>query len=199
MSNQPPKVYIAGPYSSDPETNTKVAIMTWHAVTDMGAIPYVPHLAHYLDAARSRDYEEWMQHCLQWVDVCDALYRIPGESPGSDREIQHALQKDIPVFYELDELEQFVKTGFQLLCMTDVLKRPPVKIEIEDDELSIEFVYYGNTKTYGPIALERINTPEKLLVWIMHLNQKTWCDHRVTEPLIETVCQHFGWSLPYGC
>ena len=50
------------------------------------------------------DYETWMKLDFIWVESCDALLRLPGESPGADREVKHAITLGIPVFYSMDEL-----------------------------------------------------------------------------------------------
>jgi hypothetical protein len=59
---------------------------------------------HFHHFVHPHAYEDWMEQCLSWVERCDALLRLPGSSPGADREAQHAMQKGIPVFYSLEEL-----------------------------------------------------------------------------------------------
>ena len=41
-------------------------------------------------------YDQYMQICIELVDVCDALVFLPGsqESPGAKKEIQRALYQD---------------------------------------------------------------------------------------------------------
>lgn len=46
-------------------------------------------------------HENWVNNCLPWVEVCDAVVRLPGESVGADIECSHAAQRGIPVFYGL--------------------------------------------------------------------------------------------------
>jgi hypothetical protein len=100
------RVYIAGPYSTDPEWCTALAIAFGDAVLSRGHFPYIPHLAHFWDRQCPRPYEDWMALDLKWLEVCDVLLRIPGESPGADREMAHAKSWGIPVVYSLGEIEE---------------------------------------------------------------------------------------------
>jgi hypothetical protein len=106
-----PKVYIAGPYSKgDPLQNTLKAMITGDAVVDMGGVPFIPHLCHYRHKQNPRPYQYWIEEDLEWLPVCHALYRIPGESPGADGEVAEAERLGIPVFYSLEELAKFIKS-----------------------------------------------------------------------------------------
>lgn len=98
------KVYIAGPYSSNPEDNTEKAINYCNELLNNGFIPFCPHLSHYLHKWHPRDWKEWIEYDLEWLDVCDCLYRIPGESKGADIEEECAKGLGIPIFYNLKQL-----------------------------------------------------------------------------------------------
>jgi hypothetical protein len=41
---------------------------------------------------------------LPWVSVADAVLRLPGTSPGADREVALALSLGIPVYYDIEEM-----------------------------------------------------------------------------------------------
>ena len=41
---------------------------------------------------------------LEWLEVCDCLVRIAGESIGADREVEYMRQLGKPVFYTIEEL-----------------------------------------------------------------------------------------------
>ena len=89
-------VYIAGPYAQpDQAANVRLAIQAAEIVRDRGHLPYVPHLMHlwHLCSPHSDDY--WLKMGLEWVRVCDVLYRIPGYSAGADaeEELARALRK----------------------------------------------------------------------------------------------------------
>jgi hypothetical protein len=105
------RVYVAGPYSNgDPQTNTDNAIDVGEQITQMGADPFIPHLSHYRHLRHPHDYEFWIDEDLRWLDVCDALYRMPGDSKGADGEVAYAKAHGIPVFYSLEELAKFIKS-----------------------------------------------------------------------------------------
>ncbi len=93
-----PKVYIAGPISSNPLGHLRTGVETWHDLWDAGFNPYLPHLTCYLEVARHREYEEWMELDFAWMLMCDAVFRLPGHSPGADRETTLAKANGIPVF-----------------------------------------------------------------------------------------------------
>jgi hypothetical protein len=98
------RVYVAGPYTSDPEGNTRRAIAMGTLLMDCGFAPFIPHLNHYWHAIDPRPYEEWLEYDLSWVAVSEALLRLPGESPGADREVDYANRAGIPVFETLELL-----------------------------------------------------------------------------------------------
>lgn len=103
-------VYIAGPYSGgDVEANVRAALLAGHTVMDLGAIPFVPHLCHYLHAVRERGYEEWMKFDFVWLERTDVLLRLPGVSPGADREVKRMEELGRPVFHTLDALAEYLR------------------------------------------------------------------------------------------
>ena len=61
-----------------------------------------------------------------------------------------------------------------------------VKIYDAEDVLPYEF------------ALDRIDSPIKLLGWIRHLNEKTWFTGPCANRLIDAIYKHHGWQFPYG-
>lgn len=87
MNSNSIRVYIAGPYISDPEGNTSRAMEVWHQLKDLGFHPFCPHLYHFMNRHRARSEQEWLEHDLVWMRQCDVLLRIPGASKGADREV----------------------------------------------------------------------------------------------------------------
>jgi hypothetical protein len=49
-------------------------------------------------------YETWLENCFEQIKRCSALLRIPGYSPGGDREVSQAQKKGIPVFFKVEEV-----------------------------------------------------------------------------------------------
>jgi hypothetical protein len=100
-----PLLYIAAPYTSpDPVANT-------HAVCRLAMIvydetdwcPFVPHLSLLWQAVTPRPAAHWYEYDLHVLRQCDAIVRLPGESPGADREMDeaHSLGLKIVGFYDL--------------------------------------------------------------------------------------------------
>ena len=63
-----------------------------------GFAPFSPLTCHFQHMMFPQEYETWMKLDLAWIDKCDALLRLDGESMGADREVEFAIKKGIPVF-----------------------------------------------------------------------------------------------------
>ena len=99
------RVYIAAPYSSgDPWQNTCNAIFAAELVSKSGFAPYIPHLSHFWDHLIPHPYQFWIDLDNAFLPICDAVYRLPGASPGADAEVKLAVKLGIPVFLTLEEL-----------------------------------------------------------------------------------------------
>lgn len=77
-----------------------------------GYAVYLPHLsviwslqAEHSDGIES--YEPWMRHDFSWIMKCDAILRMKGDSRGADREVDFAKRNLIPVFYSIDDLDDY--------------------------------------------------------------------------------------------
>lgn len=99
------RIYLAGPISSNPEKNLDIALDVSNQVIDKGHNPYMPNYNYYLNAKKVRDYELWMKLDDEWLRQCEAIYRIPGESPGADREMVVAREIGLLVIGHLDDLD----------------------------------------------------------------------------------------------
>jgi hypothetical protein len=99
------KVYVSGPYTNgDKLENVNTAIDMADRLSTNGYIPFVPHLTHFWDLRRPRQYDFWLDYDLRWLRDCHALIRLPGVSKGADIEVVEAHSFSIPVFYSLEEL-----------------------------------------------------------------------------------------------
>ena len=97
------KIYIAGPYTNpDPAINVAKAMEAWHRLTDLGFIPFCPHLCHFLHIHEARPYEVWFKWSQAWIECCDIMLRLPGSSKGADREEDHFRDLDRPVFHSIE-------------------------------------------------------------------------------------------------
>lgn len=109
------KVFIAGPYSERQEEveatgavedqNVMNALRAADELFNLGYVPFVPHLFHFWHyACAEHPRIEWMKMDLEWLTVCDAIYRMPGDSKGADREVATAIIHGIPVFRTTEDL-----------------------------------------------------------------------------------------------
>lgn len=93
------KVYVAGPYSKgDIVVNVRNAIIAGNNLRALGYTPFVPHLSMFWHMlVPHHDIEYWYVYDMEWLEVCDAVFRLPGESVGADREVARAKELGIPV------------------------------------------------------------------------------------------------------
>jgi hypothetical protein len=49
-------------------------------------------------------HADWLGVDLPWVEVADAVLRLPGESSGADAEVAHARKNGVPVYDDVEEL-----------------------------------------------------------------------------------------------
>ena len=95
-----PLVYVAAPYRSDPVQNTRQAILFADRMQRVGGITcIVPHLNLGWDLVQPHEANYWLEYDFALLARCDALFRLPGESPGADDEVRFAGERGIPVFY----------------------------------------------------------------------------------------------------
>ena len=93
-------VFLSGPFSDEPMARTLDAADLQHWLIDKGYVVFCPHTSFFwLDQIRPRRYEEWMRQCLAFIQKCDIVVRMPGVSPGSDRECAAAAEAGIPVLH----------------------------------------------------------------------------------------------------
>src|SRR3990167_6171041 len=99
------RVYVAGPYTKDdPAINVGLALQAADALVERGHVPYIPHLSHFWHFYTPRPYQFWIGYALHWLAQCEAVLRLPGESPGSDKEVAWAEDKGLPVYWSVEEV-----------------------------------------------------------------------------------------------
>lgn len=117
------RVFISGPISKgNLAANLNQATAAFVALAKAGLAPLCPHWSAYSKpcAPGLSDGEcvcigtrmgngemvhaDWMNVDLPWVAVSDAVLRLPGESTGADREVEHARSLGVPVYYSLREV-----------------------------------------------------------------------------------------------
>lgn len=144
------RVYIAGPYTKgDKLDNVRRAIDAATIVLALGHFPYIPHLTHYWDERHPHDYETWMELDFAYLDVCDVLIRLSGESPGADREVEQARAKGIRVFDSIEAFKRF-----------DEEQKRNVKIASNGARLKLDSVTMGRSFRKGLVYLVEGEWPD---------------------------------------
>lgn len=105
-----PCIYIAGPYRVPcPVQNTRTAAIAGMEIYDsLDCDIVIPHLSLLTDMICPRSPEYWLKFTLDQLRRCDAVFRLPGFSTGSDGEVAEANFIGIPVFHDRDELTHWV-------------------------------------------------------------------------------------------
>jgi hypothetical protein len=99
------KIFISGPYTNpDPVINTRNAVLAAEKIIKKGHLPFIPHLNHLWHLVSPHDIDYWYAYDLNWLDVCDAVLRLPGDSPGADSEVEYAISKKKRIFYDIRKL-----------------------------------------------------------------------------------------------
>lgn len=105
------RVYVAGPYTlGNSIEHVRNALLIADAIRVLGYAPFVPHWMALGELVAPRTYEQSMEQCFAWLEVCDALLRLPGESSGADRETARAFELGIPVFLAIETLRGHFET-----------------------------------------------------------------------------------------
>lgn len=101
---RPRFVYVSGPYSVGSQVeNVRAAILAAEQIRNVGHYAFVPHLWYHWDLISPRGWDDWMEQSLAWISRCDVLVRLPGTSPGSDREVLLARERGMPVYLGIEE------------------------------------------------------------------------------------------------
>jgi hypothetical protein len=99
------KIYVAGPYTKgDVVENVQKAIVLGNNLRALGHLPFIPHLTMFWHFLIPHKIEYWYAYDMEWLEMCDAVFRLPGESVGADREVERAKELGKPVYYSFDEL-----------------------------------------------------------------------------------------------
>jgi len=115
-----PVAYIAGPISHGPlHANVNQGTLAAMHLTAAGYAPICPMWSVYSafpavpliegclcagTASGNVPYEDVLDVDMHLIRRCDLLLRLPGESPGADREVEKARAYGIPVHFGVEEL-----------------------------------------------------------------------------------------------
>jgi Domain of unknown function (DUF4406) len=105
------RIYLAGPISiGNMADHTRNAIHEADRLMAAGHSPFVPHLSVFWQIVSGQEYERWLTYDFEWIKVCEALIRMPGESKGADREVEWARELGIPVYFGVDSFLEAAHT-----------------------------------------------------------------------------------------
>lgn len=114
------KVYIASPYTNGwMPTNVKRQFDISGKLMELGYWPYVPLLTHFLELYTHYPEHKWLELDFVYLKTCNALLRIKPidesgreiSSKGADQEESLARKEGIPVFYNIEDLNDHFKTN----------------------------------------------------------------------------------------
>lgn len=99
------RIYLAAPYERpDPITNLRPVLTAAEILIRAGHIPFVPHLTMLWDLVYPHGTDFWYEYDLSWLEVCDAVLRLPGESEGADMEVARARELGLPVYDSMEQI-----------------------------------------------------------------------------------------------
>ncbi len=87
-----------------------------------------------------------------------------------------------------------IKEGLNTGSLADVKPRKPA-VKITRDSVIIRTEWHKEWGGCYDFALDRIDTPEKLLGWVHHLCGKKWFDPLTAREFVEKISDHFGWDI----
>lgn len=99
-------LYIASPYSDpDPIANAHASFYVASAILDAGEwVPFVPHLTVCWHLVSPHPADAWRAYEGQWLQRCDAVFRLPGRSESADEAVALARTVGIPVIRKSEAL-----------------------------------------------------------------------------------------------
>lgn len=182
--NQPLRIFISGPYTTNSVDWTARAIDIGQMVLHAGHAPFVPHLSHYWETLHhANDYELWMQIDLAWVETADLVIRVPGRSSGADREVKLAESIGIPVFVWEDVLhpenaepdDTRILGAFNTFCETQFGedRRVPVPPAIDNALMRMRTIFASKNADY---AEDFWDSNFLDVAWQMGIDRETACD-----------------------
>ncbi len=101
-----PRVYISGPITlGDREQNFMQFCNAHRYLMRHGFAVNNPGLTMKLPGCWDIAHDDWLENDLPWVEVADAVLRLPGYSEGADEEVWFSRHHDVPVFFSISDLE----------------------------------------------------------------------------------------------
>lgn len=94
------KIYISGPITGVTSYRRRFARVE-RALRNLGHTPMNPAVV-----SEGFDYDDYMKICRVMLEVCDAIFMMPGweKSHGANIELGWAEELELPVFYSLEQV-----------------------------------------------------------------------------------------------
>lgn len=110
-------IYIAGPYrggekNSDHMQNCNRAMQAWDYFWSNKVCAICPHWSFAQQLVLPRDDVDWLAFTMAQMTLCKAVYRLEGESHGSDAEVAAAKQMKIPVFHDINKAVSYMRVKY---------------------------------------------------------------------------------------
>jgi hypothetical protein len=93
------RVYVAGPISRDVFNGVWRGFAAGRQLFLDGLAPFVPHF-DALFFLPDGNWNAYLEYDLEYILTSDAVWRLHGDSPGADLEVEKAMDLSIPIFYE---------------------------------------------------------------------------------------------------
>ncbi len=103
-------VYLSGPITASAthsvEDNVAAALRVYLDCIRRGIPAFAPQLTAAFPSAFGIDYETWMAYDFAVLDRCTHMLMLDRyrESAGAMREMDYALDRNLPIFYHIDAL-----------------------------------------------------------------------------------------------
>lgn len=105
-----PFVYVAAPYTDgDNFERVREALVVGDELRAIGCAPFIPHLYAFWNFVTPRPWASWIELDLLWLERCDAVLRLPGQSPGADIEVRRARELGLSVFTAVREVRDWME------------------------------------------------------------------------------------------
>lgn len=97
------RVYVAGPFRrGDQFVNVREAALVGIRLRRAGHVPVIPHCLGFVHYVHPMPDLFWLAWGLDELRSCHCLVRLPGESVGSDAEVELAKVLGMPVYYGVE-------------------------------------------------------------------------------------------------
>jgi hypothetical protein len=107
MGGQKMKVYLASPYTKgDIARNVFRQMEVADVLIKKGHAPFIPLLYHFQHMYFPQEYQTWTTIDLEWVQACDCLLRLAGDSERADAEEAFAKDLGMPVYYSETDIPE---------------------------------------------------------------------------------------------